>query len=356
MRTTFSTSIVCFVCLLGAAGTTFGQAQEEATIVRSINVFNEIMAVPATGIPRALLRDSYAVAIIPNVIKGGFIVGARYGRGVLLVRDNSGGWYAPMFITLVGGNVGYQIGVQSTDVILVFKTRRSVQGLLNGKFTVGADAAVAAGPVGRQAAAATDGRLQAEIYSYSRSRGLFAGVSIDGSVIEINRLANADYYRSPAPGAPAVVPPSAQQLIALVAQYAGPNMSPAVSSSVASAAPAAAGPSFQPTVAHEYSQDEATAVREELARFAPQLYELLDPTWQSYLALPAEVFNGSGQPSPQAMTDCLARFEAVQSDPRYRSLAQRPEFQTVFGLLKHYNQELSGEEPTLSLPSPPPAP
>jgi lipid-binding SYLF domain-containing protein len=352
MKTTHITSIVCFACLLAYADTAFAQAQEEASVVNSINVFNEIMAVPATGIPQALLRDSYAVAIIPNAIKGGFIIGARYGRGVLMVRDNNGGWYAPMFITLVGGNVGYQIGVQSTDVILVFKTKQSVQGLLQGKFTVGADAAVAAGPVGRQAAAATDGRLQAEIYSYSRSRGLFAGVSIDGSVIEINRQANAEYYRSPAPGAPAVVPPAAQQLVSMIAQHAGPNPT----ATIASSTPAAAGPSFQPAVAHEYSQDEVTAVREELANFAPRLYELLDPKWQNYLALPAEVFSGSGPPAPQALADSLARFQLVQSDPQYRSLAERPEFQTVYGLLKHYEQSLAGEETTISLPAPPPAP
>jgi len=351
MRTTLSSLIVGCVFLLGVTSSAFGQGEENATVVNSINVFNEIMAVPANSIPQALLKDAYAVAIIPRVIKAGFIVGARYGRGVLMVRDESGGWYAPVFITLIGGNVGYQIGVQSTDVILVFKTRQSVQGLLNGKFTVGADAAVAAGPVGRQAAAATDGQLKAEIYSYSRSRGLFAGVSIDGSVIQIDRTANAVYYRSPAPGAPPIVPPSAQQLVSLVARYTGwvpPE------SQVAAASPE--GPTFQPTVAQEYAKDEATAVREELAEFAPQLYELLDPTWQSYLALPAEIFNGVGQPSQQVLADCLARFQTVQNDPRYKSLADRPEFQTVYGLLKHYSLALEGEQPTISLPAPPPAP
>jgi lipid-binding SYLF domain-containing protein len=351
MRTTLCSLTVCCLCLLGAPSAVLGQAQEAETVANSISVFNEIMAVPANSIPQALLKDAYAVAIIPRVIKAGFIVGARYGRGVLLVREDNGAWYAPMFITLIGGNVGYQIGVQSTDVILVFKTRQSAQGLLSGKFTVGADAAVAAGPVGRQAAAATDGQLKAEIFSYSRSRGLFAGVSIDGSVIQIDRTANADYYRSPAPGAPPIVPPAAQQLVTLIAQQTG-TVPPA--SQVASAT--GAGSAYQPTVAKQYAQDEATAVREELARFSPQLYELLDPAWQSYLALPAEIFSGVGQPSPQALADCMARFDAVQANPSYRSLADRPEFQTVFGLLKHYSRALSGEQPTIALPAPPPAP
>lgn len=176
-------------------------------------------------------------------------------------------------------------------------------------------------------------------------------MSIDGSVIQIDRGSNADYYRSPGPGAPPVVPPSAQQLVNLIAQYTG-----AVPPESQLAGAAEEGPAFQPTVAKQYAQDEATAVREELARFAPQLYELLDPTWQSYLALPAEIFNGAGQPSPQAMADCLARFQAVQKNPRYASLAERPEFQTVYGLLRHYSQALAGEQQTLSLPAPPPAP
>ena len=351
MKAAVSSFALYCACLLVPVDAAYGQLQEDATVASSISVFNEIMTVPASSIPQALLKDAYAVAIIPRVIKAGFIVGARYGRGVLLVRDDQGSWYAPVFITLIGGNVGYQIGVQSTDVILVFKTRQSVQGLLSGKFTVGADAAVAAGPVGRQAAAATDGQLQAEIFSYSRSRGLFAGVSIDGSVIEIDRQANASYYQSPTPGAPAVVPPAAQQLVALVAQQTGP-----VPSAGLVAATTAAPPTVQPTLARQYAADEATAVREQLARFAPQLYELLDPAWQSYLALPGEIFSGTSNPDPQALADCLARFEAVETNPSYSALAARPEFQTVYGLLQHYSLALSGENPKLALPAPPLAP
>lgn len=348
MKATTYSLVVCCAWMLGSAGTALSQTKEDATVVDAINVFQEITAAPATGIPQALLRDAYAVAIIPRVIKGGFIVGARFGRGVLLVRDDSGAWQAPVFITLIGGNVGYQIGVQSTDVILVFKTRQSVQGLLSGKFTVGADAAVAAGPVGRNAAAATDGRLQAEIYSYSRSRGLFAGVSIDGSVIEIDRLANAAYYRAPAPGAPAIVPPAAVNLVGMVAAY---TQGASAGTRVVNAQ--MEGQSFQPTVAQQYAVEKAAAIRDQLAHAAPQLYGMLDPNWQSYLALPAEIFQGTGHPSPAALADCLSRFQNVQSNPAFRSLAARPEFQTVYGLLQDYAQELSGEDQTLALPPPP---
>ena len=122
--------------------------------------------------------------IVPRVIKAGLVVGGRFGRGVVLVRNGKGCWSNPAFVTLTGGSVGWQIGVQSTDLVLVFKNRKTADRLLHGKdkLTLGADAAVAAGPLGRQAEAGTDARLHAEIYSYSRSRGLFAGISLKGPV------------------------------------------------------------------------------------------------------------------------------------------------------------------------------
>ena len=202
---------------------TFAQVQsrEEATVQLSTAVLQEIMAVPLRSIPQSMLADAQGIAILPNVIKGGFVIGARHGTGVLLVREEDGNWHGPSFITLTGGSVGWQVGLHATDLSLVFKTRQSVRGLLSGKLTIGVDAAAAAGPVGRQAAAATDGQLQAEIYSYSRSRGLFAGVSIDGSVLQVDNLAGAAYYRSPGPGRPETVPQSAVKLAEQVVMYSG---------------------------------------------------------------------------------------------------------------------------------------
>ena len=126
------------------------------------------------------MQRAYGVAVIPDVIKGAFMFGGRYGNGVLTVRDASGRFSSPIFITLAGGSVGWQLGATSTDVVLVFVTQRSVEHFARGKFTLGADASVAAGPVGRQTEAAAG--INAEIYSYSRSRGLFAGVALDGTV------------------------------------------------------------------------------------------------------------------------------------------------------------------------------
>ncbi|HKK00748.1 MAG TPA: lipid-binding SYLF domain-containing protein [Desulfuromonadales bacterium] len=172
----------------------FAASKQQEKLNASISVLNQVMAIPEKGIPPDLLANAYGIAIIPNVIKVGFILGGRYGTGVLVIRDGDNHWGNPSFITLTGGSLGWQIGAQSTDVILVFKTRRSVEGIIKGKFTLGADAAVAAGPVGRRVEGATDVKLKAEIYSYSRSRGLFAGVSLEGSAIQIDKDANASFY------------------------------------------------------------------------------------------------------------------------------------------------------------------
>ncbi len=319
----------------------YGQIREDAIVQSSTAVLNETMSAPLKGIPTAMLADAQGVAIIPSVIKGGFIVGARHGKGVLLVRDENQSWHAPVFITLTGGNVGWQVGVQSTDVILVFKTHRSVQGLLSGKFTLGGDAAVAVGPVGRKAAAATDGRLKAEIYSYSRSRGLFVGVSIDGSVLNVDDIANATFYQSPGPGQPVLVPQSALQLMEHVARYCGTAQPPNLAMVQ------------EPVLAQEHAISEVEALRNQLAQIAPELYELLDPNWRAYLALPPELFTGNGSPSDDVLNRCLERFKVVAEDPKFRALAQRPEFSSTYGLLRHYAISRSKDPAGLELPPPP---
>ncbi len=160
----------------------------------SIEVLDQTLSIPESGIPPVLLQNASGIAIIPGVIKAGFILGGRYGKGILVVREKDGSWSNPVFITIAGGSIGWQIGVESIDIILVFKSSRSIEGIMRGKFTLGADASVAAGPVGRQASASTDVLLKSEIYSYSRSRGLFAGLALDGAGISINHDANEAFY------------------------------------------------------------------------------------------------------------------------------------------------------------------
>lgn len=168
--------------------------QETARANNAVRVLKEIMQAPDSRIPGHLLRDAYAVAVIPDVIKAGLIIGGRHGLGLLSVKTPNDVWSNPTFIGMTGGSIGFQAGVQSTDVILIFRTQRGVDSIVHGKFTLGADASVAAGPVGRSANAATDAQLRAEIYSYSRSRGLFAGIALDGSVLSIDNTANQAVY------------------------------------------------------------------------------------------------------------------------------------------------------------------
>lgn len=170
---------------------------EDPPLVRATNavrVLKEIMQAPDKAIPQDLLRDAKAIAVIPDRIKAGFIFGGSRGEGLISVKSADGTWSNPSFITMTGGSVGFQAGVSSTDVVLVFRTQRGVDSIVRGKFTLGADASAAAGPVGRTASAATDAQMKAEIYSYSRTRGLFAGVALDGSVLRIDYDANAAVY------------------------------------------------------------------------------------------------------------------------------------------------------------------
>jgi lipid-binding SYLF domain-containing protein len=156
-------------------------------------VFGEIMSAEDRAIPRAILGKAEGIAIFPSTVKAGFVVGGMRGRGVLSARTASG-WSSPAFLTLTGGSFGLQIGGQAADIVLVINDRRGLENLVRNQFKLGADAGVAAGPVGRDAQAATDIQLRAQILSYSRARGLFAGVTINGSTIRSDRDANERFY------------------------------------------------------------------------------------------------------------------------------------------------------------------
>lgn len=185
-------AIVAFFLIF--APPAMASSKEEAKVADAVIVLKELARVPEKRIPSRLLKNAKAVAIIPDVVKVGFIVGGRFGRGILLLHDAKKGWGNPYFITFTGGSVGWQIGAQASDVILVFRSNRSVDAIRRGKFTLGGDIAVAAGPVGRQGEVATDAEMRAGILSFSRSRGLFAGVSLEGSVIKMDYAATSRYY------------------------------------------------------------------------------------------------------------------------------------------------------------------
>ena len=232
-------------------------AAELETVGKARQTLDEFAKLTIDSIPPAMLNNAEGIAIFPGMIKGGFILGVNYGKGVLLVRKADRTWSAPVMVTMGGGSVGFQAGVQSADIVLVFATPKSLQGILNGqKVTLGADASVAVGPVGRQANAGTDARLGAEIYSYARSRGLFAGVSVGGADLSIDDNADAALYGrfgvTPADvfnGQQLQIRPEVQQLIDDLNARTRPQ--PAAQAGPLQAAPPAAtappaGPGLQP--------------------------------------------------------------------------------------------------------------
>ncbi|MDA3921009.1 MAG: YSC84-related protein [Salinisphaera sp.] len=182
------------VMMLTVTTSALAENAPEQKLDDATSVLQQFVNIPENKIPSALLRQAYGIAVIPSVFKIGFIGGIQRGKGVLSVRTADGKWSNPTFITLTGGSVGFQAGVSSTDIILVFKSRRSVDRIADGQFSLGGDASVAAGPVGRSVAASTNLDFNAEVYSYSRSRGLFAGVSVQGARIGIDKDANWLFY------------------------------------------------------------------------------------------------------------------------------------------------------------------
>lgn len=188
------TSGLFLVAVFGIAGLAQGKLKDEVNqSQKAAEVFGEIMNVPDKEIPREILDNAECVAVFPQVIKAGFIVGGRGGRGVASCRTASG-WSAPAYFNLGGGSIGLQIGAQATDFVLLFMNREGIDSLLSDKFELGADASVAAGPVGRQTGASTDLKLEAKILSYSRSKGLFAGLELKGVVIKPDKDDMQDVY------------------------------------------------------------------------------------------------------------------------------------------------------------------
>jgi len=183
--------------LIGLFATTaFAGSREDERARNAVRVLTDFQAIPESAIPDKLLDEARAIVIVPDTIKAGLVIGGRRGHGVLSVKNPDGTWSNPAFVSLTGGSIGFQAGVQSADVVLVFRSDRGLESIVNGKFTLGADAAVAAGPIGRNAATATDGQFKAEIWSWSRARGLFAGVALDGAVVSIDDAANESVYGS----------------------------------------------------------------------------------------------------------------------------------------------------------------
>jgi lipid-binding SYLF domain-containing protein len=188
MRQVLAVLLFTVVCSTFSFADTAAQRVEAAA-----TVLNEIMATPDKGIPSEILDSAKCVAVVPSLVKGGFIVGASHGRGVATCRTQNG-WSAPAPFSMTGGSFGFQIGVQGVDLVMMVMNERGMQALLSSKFKLGADASAAAGPVGRHAEGSTDWKMRAEVLTYSRARGLFAGVTVNGSSITQDENATRELY------------------------------------------------------------------------------------------------------------------------------------------------------------------
>lgn len=224
--------LLLLTLLIGVFTSSAPRAQDKASdesrrILDSVAVFNEVMAAQDKAIPEAILKKAEGIAIFPSMLKAGFVVGGMRGHGILSARRKNGTWTPPTFMTLTGGSFGLQIGGQAVDLVLVINDRRGVDTFVKNQFKLGADASVAAGPVGREAQAATDLQLRAQILSYSRSRGLFAGVTVNGSTVRADRDANGRFYGTRFTAAQIILDgkgddrPPVPQWLAALNRYAG---------------------------------------------------------------------------------------------------------------------------------------
>lgn len=249
---------LCAVFCLAPTGA-HAQKPPEVTVSHALRALGEVTRNPKTGMPRLVMRNAHAIAIIPDMFKAGFVIGARFGRGVLLVKQPDGTWSNPLFIRLTGGSVGAQIGAQSTDLILVFQTQRGLDRFIKGKgkLTLGVDVAAAAGPVGKRFEAGTDVALKSEILSYSNTRGIFAGVSAEGGNLQIDWRSNMAYYGRPV---------AAAEVLAVNSKLPIPEQAVALQDMLAAKTALPAGviiqerPSGAPIILEDYDYDDADDV------------------------------------------------------------------------------------------------
>jgi lipid-binding SYLF domain-containing protein len=330
------------------------QNPSEITVINATNVFAQAMSMQQNEIPRGLLANCNAIAIMPGMFRGAFVFGVQHGKGVLIARDANGAWQAPRFIDITGGSFGYQIGIQATDLILVFRTPQSVQNLLRGTLKVGVDASAAAGPVGRQTSAGTDFQTAAEILSYSRARGAFIGVSIDGSVLSLDPAAEAIYYQPPG-----TVPASAANLVQWITAYTTAQaIAPPGAAVPGAVMPGQLVPGGAGWVPAGQGNGNTEATRQQLVSSSSQFFGSLQTAsngqqWQSYLALPREVYTPGAAPNPQQLQETVKRYEEVSHRSDYATVQTLPGFQQTLDSLRKMSEVRTASNTAVTLPPPP---
>jgi len=218
------TLLASFCSVAFAADNQAKESKAADRVQAAADVLNEIQGAPDSGIPREILGKAECVAVVPSMLKGGFIVGAKYGRGLASCRTTKG-WSAPAFFITEGGSVGFQIGGQAVDLVMLIMNNDGMQHLLSSKFALGADASVAAGPVGRHAEGNTDWKMRAQVLTYSRARGVFAGVSLNGAVVKQDKDSTREFYGHMVTFRAALTgevdpPPAANPFLTTLAQWA----------------------------------------------------------------------------------------------------------------------------------------
>lgn len=327
-----------------------GPTSSEAGVVNEATaVLEELVRGTATQIPEHLLASAEGVAIVPHYVRGAFVVGVAGGRGVLMTRDANRQWKAPELITIGGGSIGWQVGVQATDLVLVFRSPRSLDHIRTGKLTLGANASAAAGPIGRFASAATDASAKAEIFTYSKTRGLFAGVALDGASLQVDIPATQRYYQTDR-GGPAVVSPSA---ISLVNEL---NRVSQLAAAVAATEPVVTNPATSTGPLPELATPGKVISLEpgNLATLESAVASLLtqvDDQWKQYLALPSS-WNQATSLGVNEVYTTLARYERVDTNPQFAALKTLPAFHQAIGELRRL-ASLAPRNETLALPPPP---
>ncbi len=230
--------------LAGLVTAAWAQGNRDKDVQRidaAATVLNEIMSAPDSGIPEEVIGSAQCIAIVPSLLKGGFVVGGAYGKGAATCRTTTG-WSAPAFFRVEGGSLGFQIGGQAVDLVMLIMNEHGMRNLLSSKFQLGADASAAAGPVGRHAEAATDWKMRAEVLTYSRARGLFAGISLNGAVVKQDKDDTRDFYGRMVPFRTILTgqiapPEGSQPLLTAVRKYAGPASAGTAGNKPASTAP-----------------------------------------------------------------------------------------------------------------------
>jgi lipid-binding SYLF domain-containing protein len=264
------------LALAFGGGTAFADEKTDKKLEDCRKVFESFTDLSEQSVPVWMLERAYGIVVIPQVIKGAVFFGGRGGRGCMAVRNADGSWSNPVFVMLGGGSFGFQFGVQSSDVVLVLMSRQSVEGISGGKVTLGADASVAAGPLGRSASANTDATFKAQVLSYARSEGLFFGVALDGSVISVDdkydwiAYDQTDLYASEVlEGKVKTVPPAAKEFTAALTRATQAAAAPAEATPAATTKPAAPAAAPDAAPAEDIAGDAATYPLEDPKPGAP---------------------------------------------------------------------------------------